>query len=129
MVAAFDAEAQGEGLQPDAAIRRLEDNADPLARERGHDMAADKARLVSLKEALAAFTESAPVRRLVATLETFDAATARRAWSDYQPAVPTTVEAFAVGGAAWVLGWLATHLTLWPARRAATRRRERAAVS
>jgi hypothetical protein len=129
VVAAFDAEAQGEGLPPDAAVRRLEDNADPLARERGQDMAADKARLVHLKDALAAFNESAPVQRLFSTLETFDPTTARRAWSDYQPAIPTTVEAFTIGGAAWALGWLATHMTLWPARRRAVKRRESAALS
>jgi len=129
VVAAFDAEAKTEGLTPETAMRRLDDNADPLARERGSDMAQDKARLDRLKGALAAYAEGAPVRRLFATLETFDAATARRAWSDFQPAVPTTTEAFVVGGVAWALGWLATHLTLWPARRRAARRRVAAAAS
>ncbi len=124
VVTAFDAEAKGENLTPEAAIRRLEDNADPLAQARGRDMAEDKIRLDRLRVALAAFTGGAPVRRLLATIETFDATTAKRAWSDFQPAVPTTVEAFVVGGAAWALGWLATHLTLWPARRRAARRRE-----
>ena len=63
------------------------------------------------------------MRRLFVSLENFDAATAERAWGDFQPAVPTTVEAFVVGGAAYVLGWLATHLTFWPARRRAAQRR------
>lgn len=92
-------------------------------------MAADKARLAHLKDALAAFTESAPVQRLFSTLENFDPTTAKRAWSDYQPAIPTTVEAFTIGGAAWALGWLATHLTLWPVRRRAVRRRENVTVA
>ena len=117
VVAAFDAEATAEGLTPEAAIRRLEDIVDPLAQARGRDMAEDKARLDRLKGALAAYTAGGPVARLTATLENFDGATARRAWSDYQPAVPTTTEAFAVGGAAWAMGWLGTHLILWPARR------------
>jgi hypothetical protein len=123
VVATFDSEARAENLTPDAAIQRLEQNADPLARERGRDMADDKARLDRLRDALAAFTDAAPVKRLFAVAATFDAATARRAWGDFQPAVPTTAEGFIVAFAAAVLGWLATHLSLWPARRSAARRR------
>ncbi len=124
VVATFDAEAHDKGLAPEAAIRRLEDNPDKLARERGRDMTDDKARLDRLKDALAAYTSGGPVQRLFATLETFDATTARRAWNDFQPAVPTTLEAFVVGGVAWAIGWLAAHLTLWPVRRRAARGRE-----
>jgi hypothetical protein len=124
VVATFDAEAADKNLTPDEAIRRLEINVDPIAQMRGRDMAEDKIRLARLKDALAAFTGNAPVRRLMAILSTFDPATARRAWGDFQPAVPTTAESLAVGGVAWALGWLATHLVVWPARRRAARRRE-----
>ncbi len=123
VVATFDAEARAEKLAPDAAIARLERNADPLAQARGRDIADDMARLNHLRDALAAFTDTAPVKRLFAVAETFDAATARRAWGDFQPAVPTTAEGFIVAFASAVLGWLATHLSLWPARRQAARRR------
>ena len=123
VVATFDAEARAKDLTPDQAIQRLEANGDPLAKERGRDMADDKARLAHLQKALAAYTSGGPVRRLFATLETFDAATARRAWGDFQPAVPTTFESLVVGVIAWVFGWAATHLTFWPARRRALRRR------
>ena len=123
VVATFDAEARAENLSPDAAIQRLEHNSDPLVRARGRDMADEKARLDHLRDALAAFTDAAPVKRLFAVAETFDAATARRAWSDFEPAVPTTAEGFVVAFASAVLGWLATHLSLWPARRRAARRR------
>ena len=123
IVSTFDAEARAKDLSPDQAIQRLEGNGDPLAQERGRDMADDKARLARLEQALAAYASAGPVLRLIATAETFDASTARRAWGDFQPAVPTTLESLAVGGLAWTLGWLATHLTLWPARRRAVRRR------
>ena len=123
VVATFDAEAAAEQLTPDAAISRLEGNADPLAQARARDMADDKARLVHLRQALAAFTDAAPVKRLFAVAETFDATTARRAWGDFQPAVPTTAEGFVTAFAAALLGWLATHLSLWPARRRAARKR------
>jgi len=123
VVATFDSEARAENLTPDAAIARLEQNADPLARARGRDIADDKARLNHLRDALAAFTDTAPVKRLFAVAETFDGQTARRAWGDFQPAAPTTAEGFFVAFACAVFGWLATHLSLWPARRRAARRR------
>jgi hypothetical protein len=124
VVATFDKEAHGENLTPDEAMRRLDENRDPLARERGQAMAEDKVRLARLQDALAAYTDTAPVRRLVGFFESFDATIARRAWSDFQPAVPTTFEALAVGLVGLALGWAATHLVVWPARRHLARRRE-----
>ena len=123
VVATFDSEARGQNLTPDAAITRLEGNADPLAQERGRDVADDMARLNHLRDALAAFTDTAPVKRLFAVAANFDMQTARRAWGDFQPAVPTTAEGFLVALACALFGWLATHLSLWPARRRAARRR------
>jgi hypothetical protein len=84
-------------------------------------MADDKARLARLQDAQAAFVGGAPVERLATVFFDFDASVARRAWGDFQPAVPTTVEAFVVGAAGWVLGWAATHLVVWPVRRRARR--------
>ena len=121
-VATFDAEAAAERITPEEAIRRLQDNGDLLARERGRDMADDKARLARLQNAQAAFVGGAPVKRLAAAFTDFDPGVARRAWGDFQPAVPTTVEAFAVGAVGWVLGWAATHLVVWPVRRRGRRR-------
>lgn len=119
VVATFDAEARAQNLTPDDAVHRLEQNADPLAQERGRDVADDKVRLAHLQDALAAFAKNAPVKRLFAVAETFDVETARRAWGDFEPAVPTTAEGFIVAFASAVFGWLATHLTLWPVRRRA----------
>ncbi len=123
VVGTFDAEAHDEGVSPDKAIERLETNGDTLARERGHDMADDKARLDRLKDALAAFAEGAPVKRLFAFFESYDSSVARRAWSDFTPAVPTTLEALVIGLGCAVAGWVATHLVFWPVRRRAARRR------
>jgi hypothetical protein len=124
VVATFDTEAHGENLTPDEAIRRLDENGDPLARERGQAMADDKIRLTRLQDALAAYVDTAPVRRLVGFFESFDAATARRAWSDFQPALPTTFESLVVGLVGLGLGWAGTHMVVWPARRRLARRKE-----
>jgi hypothetical protein len=128
VVAAFDAEARDKQLMPEEAIARLETNGDPLARERGADMTYDKSRLLRLEAALAAYTDRAPVGRLIGVVENFDATTAGRAWSDFQPAIPTTLEALIVGIFALVLAWGATHIVIWPARRHFARRRALARV-
>ena len=127
VVSTFDAEAAAKNLTPDEAIRRLQINVDPLARERGRDMADDKARLNQLQDALTSFLSGGPVKRLATFFADFDAGVASRAWGDFEPAVPTTAEGFIVGGTAWILGWAATHLAAWPLRRRAALRRTRRA--
>jgi hypothetical protein len=117
IVATFDAEAAQEGVTPDDAVKRLEANSDSLARARGRDIAEDMGRLNRLRDALSAFETGAPVRRLFAFFESYDPETARRAFADFQPAVPTTAESGVLAAVAAVLGWLATHMVVWPARR------------
>jgi hypothetical protein len=124
VVTTFDDYAGRQNLTPGEAMRRLDESGDPLVRERGQAIAEDKVRLARLQGALAAYADTAPVRRLVGFFESFDAATARRAWSDFQPAVPTTFEALVVGLVGLALGWAAAHLVAWPARRHLARRRE-----
>jgi hypothetical protein len=123
VVARFDAEAGAEQMTPEAAIARLEANPDTLARERGADMAEDKARLARLQYALSASAEGGALRRLAGLLKSYDPAIARRAWADFEPAVPTSFEALAVGLVGWALGWAGAHLLAWPVRRRFGRRR------
>ncbi len=123
VVAGFDAEALSHALTPEAAIDRLEHNPDPLARERGAAAEQDEARLDRLRSALAAMKNAAPLSRLVVFVENFDPEIAARAFADYEPAAPTSSEAFVVGALAGALGWAATHLGAWPIRRHLTRRR------
>jgi hypothetical protein len=125
VVATFTAEAAAQSLTPDEAVERLRNNSDLLARQRGDDVAADMSRLVRLQAALAAFRDSASWKRLAALVEDFDGATARQTWKDFEPAVPTSLEAAVVGALAWFWGWAATHLCAWPIRRHLLKRRGR----
>ena len=125
VVGVFYDEAAKHSLDPPDAINRLKANPDPLARERGADMESDIGRLERLKAALAAFKDSGIWRRLVALAGDFDFETARQAWRDFEPAVPTSAEAFAIGLLGLVWGWGATHVCAWPIRRHLRRRRER----
>ena len=128
VVADFDAEAAQRSLSPEQAVSRLQSNADPLARERGDAAAADQVRLARLRQDLADMRDGASVTRLWTFVTDFDGETASRTLADYEPAAPTTYEAFIVGGITGALGWALTHLTAWPVRRSFKRgKAERAA--
>jgi len=125
VVGVFYDEAAKQSLTPPDAINRLKDNPDPLARERGSDIENDIVRLGRLTDALAAFRDSGIWRRLSALAGDFDPETARKAWQDFQPAVPTSAEAITVGILGLLVGWGATHTVTWPVRRHLQKRRER----
>ncbi len=117
VVSEFDAEAARQSLSPRLAIERLQGNADPLARERGDAAEANQARLARLQEDFSDMRDGAPVSRLWTFVTDLDPETASRTLADYEPAAPTTSEAFIVGGAAGAVGWALTHLSAWPMRR------------
>jgi hypothetical protein len=124
IVATFDDEAASQSFKREEAIARLEANSDPLVRDRGADMDSDIRRLGHLKASLAAFRESAPTGRLVLLARNYDASVALQTWKDFEPAIPTSTEAMAIGALAFCGGWGATHLCAWPIRRYLKRRRE-----
>jgi len=129
-VAAFEAEAENQSLTFEQAVERLKENADPLARQRAADMEADAARERRLEAAQADMAGAGPLMRLLAMLRDFDPEIAHRAYEAYEPAVPITQEGWIVALAGFVIGWLATHMSLWPVRRRlADRRLRRAALA
>jgi hypothetical protein len=125
VVAAFDDEAASQSLAPHQAIARLEANSDPLVRARGADMDDDIGRLDRLKASLAAMRNAAPLQRVALLARNFDSSTALQTWRDFEPAIPTSAEAAAVGALAFCAGWGATQLCGWPIRNHLRRRRER----
>jgi hypothetical protein len=116
-VTEFDAEAGRQSLSPEQAVARLQTNADLLARERGDAAADNQVRLARLSQEFADMRNSPSVSRLWTFVTDFDPETASRTLSDYEPAAPTTSEAFIVAAVTGVLGWGLTHLTAWPIRR------------
>ncbi len=67
IVAQFDAEVQRENLTPAEGLSRLDQNADPLARQRGKAMAETINRADRLEEQLQAMTSAGPLMRLYAS--------------------------------------------------------------
>ena len=64
IVAEFDAETSRERMTPAQGVQRLEGSPDPLARERGEDMAQTINRARRLEEQLEAMSSAGPLRRL-----------------------------------------------------------------
>jgi len=117
IVAEFNAEAHAQNLTPAEALSRLEGNADPLARERGEDMAEAIERQKRLRAQLQAIAAGGPLTRLYVVATDFDPEIARSALDSYEPAAPLSLGALAAAGLAAFWGWAATHLIAWPFRR------------
>jgi hypothetical protein len=117
MIARFDSDSAQQGLTEDGGIARLRDNADRFVQQRGEQMRDEIARLAMLREAQADFRAQAPVARLVTFATHFDQRVARGAWSDFEPAVPTSGEAFVLGLIGFLIGGGSVHVASRPFRR------------
>jgi hypothetical protein len=67
IVVQFDAAAAREGLTPPQAAGRLEQNAEPLAREQGQDMVQTIARADRFEEELEEMQSAGPLKRIGST--------------------------------------------------------------
>jgi hypothetical protein len=126
IVSEFHAEVGRENLTPTQGLSQLDQNADPLARERGADMARTISRADRLKEELQAMASAGRFKRLYVMATDFDPQIAESTLDNYEPAAPLTFEALVAAGFAAVCGWAATHLIAWPLRRRATRMQSQA---
>ncbi len=117
LVAGFDGEAAAQSLDRIKAIARLQDNPDPLARERGDSMADAVVRRDRLQLQKDALATAGPLSQVMILAEDLDPGVARNAFADFQPAVPVTAAGFVSAGVGLVVGWLLTHALAWPIRR------------
>lgn len=124
IVSDFDAQAAANGLKPDAALKRLEDNPDEIARDRGRAMREAAARRDRLAEAQGRFAAAGPFARVALLARDFDPGVARGAWAAFEPAVPLTREGLACGAAGLLVGYAA-----WRMAAAPFGRRKRAAAA
>ena len=88
VVSEFDAEAQRQNLTRAEGSKRLEHNADPLARERGQDMGRAIERAERLNEQVGAINSAGPLMRLYVVATSFDPEIARSTVDNYEPAEP-----------------------------------------
>jgi hypothetical protein len=64
IVSEFDSEVQRQNLSRAEALKRLDDNSDPLARERGEDMNKAIERAERLNQQIQAMNSAGPLMRL-----------------------------------------------------------------
>ncbi len=114
IVAQFDGEVQRQSLSRADALKRLKDNSDPLARERGEDMGKTLERADRLNEQLQAMNAAGPLMRLYVVATNFDPAIAQSTLDNYEPAEPLSLGALTAGGLAALWGWVAARLIAWP---------------
>jgi Protein of unknown function (DUF2937) len=124
-VAEFDSEIQRQSLSRAEALKRLDGNAEPLARERGADMGKAIDRAERLNKQIEALNSAGPLMRLYAVTTNFDPEIARGTLDNYEPAEPLSLGALMAGGLAALWGWAATRLIAWPFGRRARLRAAR----
>ena len=121
VVAEFDGEIQRQNLSRAEALKRLKDNSDPVARERGEDMGEAIDRAQRLSKQIEALNSAGPLMRLYVVATNFDPEIARSTLDNYEPAEPLSVGALTAGGLAALWGWAATRLVAWPFSRRSLR--------
>ncbi len=117
IVSRFDSDCAQAGLSESGGIARLKSNADPLARERGFAIEETVERLLSLREAQDQFRTGGPVTRLATFVTHYDSRVGRGAFSEFQPAVPTTAEGFVAGLIGFLFGGGVVHMAGRPISR------------
>lgn len=121
IVANFDSRSAQHGLTEEGGIDRLRTNSDPIAQGEAVQMQENVQRLQRLRGAQTAFRSEGPVARLGTFVSHYDERVARGAWSDFEPAVPTSPEAFVLGLLGFLIGGGAMHVAGRPFRRRRTR--------
>jgi hypothetical protein len=117
IVARFDSDSGQQGLTETGGIDRLRANKDRFVQQRGEQMQDNVERLRRLRDAQIAFASEGALARLATFSTHYDGRIARGAWSDFEPAVPTTAEALAVGLLGFLLGGGMVHAAARPFRR------------
>jgi hypothetical protein len=117
IVAQFDGEVQRRNLSRAEGLKRLRDDSEPLARDRGLDIGEAIDRAQRLNKQIEALNSAGPLMRLYVVATNFDPKTARGTLDAYEPAVPLSVGALKAGGLAALCGWAATRLIAWPLSR------------
>jgi hypothetical protein len=117
VMAEFDADARRFGMTREQGVARLSDNTDKFVNERGVRLREESARLARLERQLATLRTAGPFARIASVASEADPVVARRAWANFEPAVPLTTEGAVLGGGGFLAGYGVFHAILWPFRR------------
>lgn len=129
-VAELDASAKKLGQTREDYIAALRANSEPEAREEGDRWARKVAYLEALKRAYSELREAPSWSRVAVFIRHYNPELARRTWTAFKPAVPTTPEGAAYGAVGFVVGWLLViaggmPYRIWQDRRTAAAKKKR----
>jgi hypothetical protein len=114
----FDHDAQQYNLNRDGALALFSGSSESFIRARGVSMRNTLTRYQRLSDQVADMNRTAPVLRPFVVLSDPDQMIARKAWSDFVPAIPVSASEIAWGGSgALLLGGLTGFFTLLGRRR------------
>jgi hypothetical protein len=117
VVTDFDGNSQQHGLSEQQGIERLRANPDHFVQQTGTAMQENIARLQRLVETQKLMQGEGSVGRLTTFVTHYDPMIASRAYQSFEPAVPVSLEALALGAIGFVFGGSLAHLGSWPLRR------------
>lgn len=125
-ISEFELRAKKLGQTREEYITALRTNQEAEARQEGDHWATQVIYLEALNTSYNDLAGASSLMRVFVFAEHYNAELASRTWGAYKPAVPTTAEGAAYGGAGFLAGWLVVFLggTPWRMRR---KRREAAA--
>ncbi|MDH3231614.1 MAG: DUF2937 family protein [Alphaproteobacteria bacterium] len=129
-LADLDQRATEAGLSREDYIAALRTSDDLNAVREGEYLALLPGYQAALEKAYKDLSGAAPWTRALVFAEHYNTELATRVWRDYKPAVPTTAEGVAYGGAGFLAGWLAVALAglpyrIWRERRDLAARRNK----
>ncbi len=102
----FVADAAATSLSVSAALEHMAQSADELVQLRGESIGRSLDRLTDLKEQQLAMTTAAAFERVWIFVKQPDVKLSQATWSDFEPAVPVTVEGGVLAGIGFATGWL-----------------------
>ncbi|MCK5932349.1 MAG: DUF2937 family protein [Fulvimarina manganoxydans] len=106
VVERFDEQARAGGLERGEAIDRLTRNPDDFVAGQGRQMGQTIAEAEAIEARYIQLRETAPILRPVVFLQNPDWDIAERAFEDYRPALPVTMDGVVLTLIGFALGWM-----------------------
>ena len=105
IIAQFDTDAARFGLTRQEGLERYRESEDDFLTDRGLSMQAVFKRHEALSTQLAQLRQADPLTRFTSLAQYYDTDVGAAAFSDFEPAVPVSVDGFAHALAGWIAGY------------------------
>lgn len=120
----FDRDAAARDMDRAKALQRMREDADKFVQARGLRIGEYQERFTRLQRQRENFQTAGSLQRIAVMSRDFDSDIAMRAWADFEPAAPLTMEGGVAAGAGFLAGFGLWKLLGWPI----SRRRRRLAA-